>query len=60
MTIHPDIKNRWPHDHMMEAAWGLMANSYGGDWSKATNEWRKAAEIWRDYYFGIEVVEAYD
>lgn len=32
----------------LEAAWGLIANAHGGDWSKATPEWRAAAERWRD------------
>ena len=29
-------------------AWGLIANNYGGDWDQATDEWRAAAERWRD------------
>lgn len=35
-------------DPGMEAAWGLIANAHGGDWSQATPEWREAAERWRD------------
>ena len=33
-----------------EAAWGLIANAYGGNWDQATDEWKKAAERWRDEY----------
>ena len=33
---------------LLEHAWGLIANSYGGDWSAAKPEWRAAAERWRD------------
>ena len=33
-----------------EAAWGLIANAWEGDWSKAPPEWREAAERWRDAY----------
>ncbi len=32
----------------MELAWGIIANAYGGDWSLAPQEWRRAAERWRD------------
>jgi hypothetical protein len=32
----------------IEFAWGIIANAHGGDWSKATPEWREAAEKWRD------------
>lgn len=31
-------------------AWTVIANAYGGDWSKATPEWRDAATTWRDAY----------
>ena len=35
-----------------EAAWGLIANAYGGDWDQASEAsgWKKAAERWRDEY----------
>ena len=33
-----------------EAAWGIIANAWEGDWSKAPAEWREAAERWRDAY----------
>lgn len=42
-----EIKKR---DELLELAWGLIANSYGGDWDKATEEWKTAAEKWRDEY----------
>lgn len=34
----------------IELAWGLIANAYGGNWEKASDEWRVAAERWRDEY----------
>ena len=34
----------------IEIAWGIIANAHGGDWSKATPEWRAAAERWRDQH----------
>jgi len=40
----------WPEDHMLEAAWGLIANSWGGEWNKASDEWYAAAVRWRDRY----------
>ena len=35
----------------VEAAWGLIANAWGGDWDMATDEWREAAGRWRDRYW---------
>jgi len=32
----------------IELAWGIIANSYGGDWDLASPEWKRAAENWRD------------
>lgn len=37
-------------DDLTESAWGLIANSYGGNWDLASDEWRRAAERWRDAY----------
>ena len=37
-------------DDLIYGAWTLIANAYGGDWSKAAPEWRYAAEWWRDAY----------
>lgn len=34
----------------LDAAWGLIANASGGDWSKQSPEWVAAAERWRDGY----------
>lgn len=38
------------NNDLLESAWGLIANKFGGDWDKATPEWRAAAECWRDKY----------
>lgn len=38
----------WPESHMVEAAWGIIANAFDGDWSRAPEDWRLAAEHWRD------------
>lgn len=35
---------------LLETAWGIIANAYGGDWGKATPEWKAAAVRWRDKY----------
>lgn len=35
---------------LTEAAWGIIANAGGGDWTKETPEWQKAATRWRDAY----------
>lgn len=34
----------------IELAWGVIANAHGGDWDKASPEWKEAAENWRDKY----------
>lgn len=31
-------------------AWSIIANAHGGDWEKASPEWRAAATRWRDEY----------
>lgn len=36
---------------LTEAAWGLIANAGGGDWTKESAEWREAAVRWRRDYF---------
>ena len=36
---------------LLELAWGIIANAQGGDWEKATPEWKAAAERWRDRYY---------
>ena len=35
---------------LLQIAWGIIANANGGDWDKATPEWKGAAERWRDKY----------
>lgn len=38
-------------DELLEAAWGIIANAYGGDWDQAENpNWKPAAKRWRDNY----------
>lgn len=32
----------------LEAAWGLIANAYDGNWDSAPAEWKTAAERWRE------------
>lgn len=46
----PQTEPKWPEDSMLEAAWGLIANAFGGNWNDASPEWREAAERWRDAY----------
>ena len=35
---------------MCHIAMGIIANAYEGDWDKATDEWRGAAERWVESY----------
>jgi len=37
------------HD-MLETAWGIIANAWGGDWTQANLDWQRAATRWRDRY----------
>jgi len=37
-------------DDFITDAWGLIANAYGGDWEKATPDWKGAAERWREKF----------
>jgi hypothetical protein len=37
-------------DDLVEAAWGLVANAWGGEWSQASEMWRDAATHWRAAY----------
>lgn len=40
------------HDNdMIEYAWAIIANVSGGDWSKQSKEWIKAARKWREEAF---------
>ncbi len=36
------------NENLPDSAWGLIANSYGGNWDLATPEWREAAIRLRD------------
>jgi len=39
------------NDDMLESAWGIIANAYGGDWDLAQNkDWKPAVIRWRDQY----------
>lgn len=40
-----------PATRALEAAWGVIANVSEGDWSKQTDEWRGAAERFRDQHW---------
>lgn len=43
---HPDLE-------MLEAAWGIIANAWGGNWDLAGDDWLAAATNWRDRYLEI-------
>jgi hypothetical protein len=44
-----DAKNKIEALHSaVDAAWGILANAFGGNWDQASPEWRQAAERWRD------------
>jgi hypothetical protein len=36
--------------HLLDLAWGIIANAGDGDWDKESKEWVEAAEKWRDLY----------
>ena len=40
---------------MIDVAWGIIANAYGGDWDLASpaSGWKEAAERWRDEYHDL-------
>lgn len=42
----------------LEDAWTLIANAHGGDWSKASPEWKEAAERWRDQHWNEAIKHA--
>lgn len=41
---------------LLATAWAIIANANGGDWDRATPEWKDAALRWRDRYFAINRV----
>lgn len=51
------MDERMSKDDLLDLAWGLIANSYGGDWKLATPDWRKAAKRWQDGYLPNRIVE---
>lgn len=38
---------------MLERCWGILANAFHTDWTKASVGWRHAAAAWRDAWSGI-------
>lgn len=32
--------------HLIEWAWGIIANAGGGDWTRESDDWQKAAHRW--------------
>lgn len=39
--------------HAAEMLWSVVANASGGDWTKQSDEWQKAAIRWRDHYHSL-------
>jgi len=37
-------------EHLLEMAWGIIANAGQGDWTREGWQWKEAAERWRDQY----------
>jgi hypothetical protein len=35
---------------LIMAAWGIIANAGGGDWTTESHEWQRAAENWRSQF----------
>lgn len=53
-TLSEKFAGRVQNLDELEAAWGIIANAYHGDWdSLAPKDWREAAERWRDRYHEI-------
>ena len=54
--IENDIPSEQPEyesiQDLLEMAWVIIANAYGGDWDLASEAsgWKRAAERWRDVY----------
>lgn len=42
-------------DELLDYAWAIIANAYGGDWDLATTKWKDAAEKWRDIWAELSV-----
>lgn len=45
VTSEPDDR-----EELLEMAWGIIANAYGGEWDQAPPNWRQAARTWRLLY----------
>lgn len=37
----------------LEAAWGIIANAFDGDWHQASKDWKEAAIRWREEYHRV-------
>lgn len=46
----PETAALYNYAHLLEIAWGVIANAGGGDWTRETKEWQDAAARWRDDY----------
>lgn len=46
-------ETRWSYLDALESAWGIIANSYGGDWTNGSPDWKKSAAKWRDEWMKI-------
>lgn len=42
------------HSPLLELGWGVIANAYGGNWDQAPQDWRDAANRFRNAYFHLE------
>ena len=51
IATSPATEDIMENTELLELAWGIIANAQGGDWEKATPEWKAAAERWRDRYY---------
>jgi len=40
-------------DHLLEIAWGVIANVSLGDWTKQPVTWQEAAAKWRDDWIAL-------
>jgi hypothetical protein len=43
---------RYVLENIITPAWGVIANSGGGNWENESVEWQQAAARWRDSVFG--------
>lgn len=43
--------------HLLEYAWGIIANAGEGNWEKESKTWQEAAAKWRDQYEMLRAVK---